>query len=144
MKVIIVCNLFNFLNIFIDIFIILINKYSLRIIVRREKKICIKMTHPLQAPGTYIKWQLRTYYAHVKNNRCFLKKRNRFVTALDLNKCLKQVKYPQIWHHTSTSISELPSIIITMHQTGSGYIYTNCLFSRNIKRLRIITYIYSI
>ena len=43
--------------------------------------------------GTYLKWYLRTRRANVKESMTFWNK-IRFVTALDLNKCLKQIRYP--------------------------------------------------
>ena len=54
-----------------------------------------------------------------KGKYIFSDKDNRFVTALDLIKCLKQIKY-QILFLTCASISELPSIItMGLRLTGS-------------------------
>ena len=50
----------------------------------------------------------------MKENRSFLKKIV-FVTALDLNKCLGQIKSPRFLLMYAT-ISELPSTISTMAQ----------------------------
>ena len=52
---------------------------------------------------------LRTY----KGKNIFFAEKNRFVTALEINKCLKQIKYQRSLH-TCTPLSELPSNISTM------------------------------
>ena len=53
--------------------------------------------------GVYIKWYIVTCCARVNKNV-------QFATALDLNRCLKQTKFP-ISLHTYASISEKPSNI---------------------------------
>ena len=42
-----------------------------------------------------------------------VRKKIRFVTALSLNKCLKQIKLPR-WLYSCTPISDLPSNICSM------------------------------
>ena len=48
--------------------------------------------HFFQGKSTYVSRYLRTRCVCVKDIRSFLKKNNRFVTSLDLNKCLKQIR----------------------------------------------------
>ena len=41
----------------------------------------------------YNRWKLKTYYAGIKENRSVRReKKLRFVTSLDLIKCLRQIK----------------------------------------------------
>ena len=49
----------------------------------------------------------------MKEYRSFLKKKIGFETALDVIKCLKQIKQPRLVH-TYVPIYELPAKIITM------------------------------
>ena len=51
-------------------------------------------------------------YASVKENESFLERNLRFVTTLELNKCLKQIRL-SILLNTLTPISELPSNLST-------------------------------
>ena len=62
-----------------------------------------------QLYGTYIRWSLRICLWRKTFSDSFL----HMVTAMDLNKCLKQIKLPKSLH-TCASLSELPSTIITM------------------------------
>ena len=65
--------------------------------------------------GTYIRRQQRTCRARFKENR-----KIRFVTVLDLNIYLNQIKLP-ISLHTCAPISELPSNISTTEQGKQCY-----------------------
>ena len=59
---------------------------------------------------SWYRWYLRTYYARVKENR---KKKIKKSTALDLNKCLKQIKFVYTLQ-TCAPCFELPSDVRTM------------------------------
>ena len=61
--------------------------------------------------------QLKILCASVKENRSYLRGKNWIVPALDLNKCLKQIKLPRSLQ-SSASISEIPSNKSTMIRRG--------------------------
>ena len=64
------------------LFIILVRYYCLRRSIQNNSDHC-----------TYIIWYLITHCARVKENRSFSKKKQiRFVTALDPNKCFKEIE----------------------------------------------------
>ena len=59
--------------------------------------------HAYTAHGTYITWYLRTCCARMKYKKSFRRKKNiRFVTALDLIKCLKTDQVTEIAPYVRT------------------------------------------
>ena len=58
-----------------------------------------------------------------EENRTFSTEKNRFATALDLNKCIKQIKLP-ILRRTCAPFFEVPSNISTMYLL---YLYVTCI-----------------
>ena len=63
------------------------------------------MSSPPPPHGTCIRWQLRTYYARANEN---FEYHLNYVTSVEPNKCLKQIKIPSSLYSGAT-ISELPS-----------------------------------
>ena len=69
-------------------------------------------TKPRYVHATYIGWYLRTCCARMNENRTFRREKIQFVIALDLIKCLKQIKY-RIYSLRAYLFFEFPSNICT-------------------------------
>ena len=94
----------------------LLQAYWLRVHLPQRKGHRRVLQHHLQpgqhcTQGPYISVYLRICHARMKDR--FFREKNRFVTALDLIKCLKQIKL-QILLLTCSPISELTSNISSM------------------------------
>ena len=71
---------------------------------------------------------------HVVGKRDLPKEKIRFVTTLDLNKCLKKIKKPRILKK-SLPISELPSNISTAIENRLQMTHSNCCLVGRVSRL---------
>mgnify|MGYP007015800062 CR=1 FL=1 len=85
------------------------NQFLAYWIIRIQKKALTNAFESLFCPWHVYYMLLKS----MKESRYFLRKNIQFVTALDLIKCLEQIKYQRL-HLTCAPISELPSSIITV------------------------------